>query len=70
METVKIPRFTDSDTGIPYELYWKCTKCGWCITVNNYEIGKEYCRLCGAPTSRVKVNYPMMRKDGDITGVL
>lgn len=53
-----IPRYEDKRTGIPYELYWKCTKCGWAIIVNNYRIGRDECRLCDSPTKEIRVDYP------------
>ena len=52
-----IPRFED-DNGVPYELYWECTQCGWSITVNNYRIGRDNCILCGAKTKQLRVDYP------------
>ena len=61
----KIPRYQDSDTGIDYELYWFCTECAWAITINKYGIGETKCHLCGAPTKRVRCDYP---KFGDTQG--
>ena len=53
-----IPRFEDTRTGVPYERYWKCTKCGWAIGINNALVGKDGCRLCGAETVLIRVDYP------------
>ncbi len=65
---MSIPRYYDKKSEMPYELYWKCTKCGWAIAVNSYRIGKEECRLCGAPTKQIRVEYPQQSKD--VTKVL
>lgn len=53
-----IPRWIDDDTGMPYEVGWKCTKCGWAITANVYEIGRENCILCNSPTEEKRIDYP------------
>ena len=66
---MKIPRFIDEQTGVPYELYWKCTKCGWAITVNNNEIGRDNCWLCNSDMKKVRIDYPN-HKTSDIVGVL
>lgn len=58
-----LPRFVDSDTNIPYELVWKCTKCGWANNTNAYNLGKYDCRLCGAPTKLLRVEYPQLCTD-------
>ena len=52
-----IPRFFDKDTQTHYELYWKCTNCGWAITVNKMKVGKSLCILCDSLTKRTRVNY-------------
>lgn len=64
-----MPRFIDEDTGVPYELLWKCTKCGWAIQVNNYQVGKDICRLCASPTKLLRVDYKYL-KTRDIIDVL
>lgn len=63
-----IPRYYDEKNEVAYELYWKCTKCGWAIAVNSYALGKEACRLCGSSTALCRVDYPEISKD--ITKVL
>lgn len=63
-----IPRYYDEKNELPYELYWKCTKCGWAMAANSYRIGKEKCLLCDSPTKLLRVDYP--QKSKDITKVL
>jgi len=53
-----LPRYEDERTGIPYEIFWKCTKCGWAIAVNNYKVGRDECRLCGSLTKEIRIDYP------------
>ncbi len=65
---MSIPRYYDEENEMAYELYWKCTNCGWAITVNSYGVGKKECRLCGSPTKLSRVDYPKHSKD--ITKVL
>ena len=63
-----IPRYYDDTNEVAYELYWKCTKCGWAIMVNKTGIGKDGCRLCGSPVAQLRVDYPARTRD--ITKVL
>lgn len=63
-----IPRYYDEDKEVAYEIYWKCTKCGWTIGVNHYRIGKDSCILCDSPTKQVRIDY--LHYSHDITKVL
>jgi DNA-directed RNA polymerase subunit RPC12/RpoP len=53
-----IPRFVD-DTGMPYQLYLGCPKCGWTVEKCNLTRKWDTCRNCGyKPLITRRSDYP------------
>ena len=52
-----IPRFTEPKTGMRYEIYLSCTKCGYAVVKDGHTEAWTDCRLCHAPMTTRRVDY-------------
>lgn len=53
-----LPRFTDSKTGLPYELALFCHKCGWAVAKDRITENWKTCRHCESDQIKtIRINY-------------